>query len=125
MTVGLPFRVELQVPLLGHAVIALRGELDLFTAPRFHEVLLESIEHGARRVIVDLSDVSFIDSTALGVLIGAAKRLHAAGGTLDVVCPNENVLRFLELTALDRMLSIFASRQEALSGAWGTPHAPD
>jgi anti-sigma B factor antagonist len=115
MDAGLPFRVELMVPSLGHAVVALQGELDLFTAPRFQEVLLESIEHGARRVVVDLSAVTFVDSTALGVLIGAGKRLRAAEGSLDIVCPSGSIRRLLELTSLDCIIDIYATRKEALS----------
>jgi anti-sigma B factor antagonist len=114
---GPPFRVELIVPSLGHAVVALRGELDLFTAPRFQEVLLEGVDHGARRVIVDLSDVTFVDSTALGVLIGAGKRLRDLEGSFGIVCPPGSVRRLLELTSLDHIIDIYASRAEALNEA--------
>ena len=107
------FRVEVSSPADGHAVVALRGEVDLFTAPRFMEALLEAVDDGARRVTVDLSGVTFVDSTALGVLIGASKRLQARSGTLHVVCPNPNVLRILEITGLDRVLDIDASCEEA------------
>jgi anti-sigma B factor antagonist len=114
---GLPFRVELTVPFLGHAVVALQGELDLFTAPRFEEVLLKGIKHGARLVVVDLSEVTFVDSTGLGALIGAGKRLRGAEGSLDIVCPRGSIRRLLELTSLDSIIDIYASREEALSAA--------
>ena len=112
---GQPFGVELLVPSLGQAVVDLEGELDLFTAPRLQETLLESIEHGARRVVVDLSTVTFIDSTALGVLIGAGKRLLRAQGSLGIVCPPGGIRRLLELTSLDSIIDIYATREAALS----------
>ncbi len=117
MNAGQPFRVELMVPSLGHAVVVLQGELDLFTAPRFLMVLLESIEHGARRVVVDLTEVTFVDSTALGALIGAGKRLGGVEGSLAIVCPPGSIRRLLELTSLDSIIEIYASREEALSAA--------
>ena len=115
MEAGLPFRVKLTVPSVGHAVVDLEGELDLFTAPRLQEALLEGIEHGARCVVVDLSAVTFIDSTALGLLIGAGKRLLRAQGSLGIVCPHGGVRRLLELTGLDSVFVIYGTRKEALS----------
>ena len=115
MDAGLPFSLECMVPSLGLAVVALRGELDLFTAPRFQEALLESFEHGARRVVVDLAEVTFVDSTALGVLIGAAKRLQRAQGSLGIVCPPGSIRRLLELTSLDSVIDIYATRKDALN----------
>ena len=117
MDVNMPFRVDLTVPSVGHATVDPRGELDLFTAPRLQEALLEGIEHGARRVVVDLSAVTFIDSTALGVLIGVGKRLLRARGSLGIICPQGGVRRLLELTSLDSVFVIYATRKEALSAA--------
>ena len=108
------FRVELSSPADGHAVVALLGEVDLFTAPRFMEALLEAVDDGADRVTVDLSAVTFVDSTALGVLIAGSKRLQARSGTLDIVCPNQDVRRILEITGLDRVLDIHSSSEQAV-----------
>jgi anti-sigma B factor antagonist len=91
------------MPSLGRAVVTVRGELDVFTAPRLHETIAQGIELGARYLVVDLGEVTFIDSTALGVLIGA------------VVCQNQNVRRVLELTGLDSVFAIHATLAEALS----------
>ena len=114
---NMPFRVALTVPSVGHALVDLEGELDLFTAPRLQQVLLEGIEHGARRVVIDLSAVTFIDSTALGVLIGAGKRLLRSQGSLGIVCPHGGVRRLLELTSLDSVFAIYSTRTEALGAA--------
>jgi anti-sigma B factor antagonist len=114
---GRPFRIEVTTLALGQATVTVRGELDLFTAPRLHEALAQSIDLGARRVVVDLARVTFIDSTALGVLIGVGKRLRAGEGSLDIVCQNGNVRRVLELTGLDAVFAVHASLTGALGAA--------
>ena len=81
------------------------------------EVLVNGIEGGAKRVIVDLSGVTFIDSTALGVLVSGAKRVRPRNGNLDIVCTDENIIRIFEITGLDRIFGIFPSRGEALKAA--------
>ena len=98
----------------GHYVIAARGEIDLFTAPELKQVITEVIENGERRVAIDLSEVSFLDSTALGVLIGAVKRLRSRGGALAVVNTDSSIAKTFEITGLDQIFTIVASRAEAL-----------
>ena len=97
----------------------MRGELDLFTAPRLQEALERSIDLGARRVVVDLARVTFIDSTALGVLIGVGRQLRAGEGSLDLVCQNGNVRRVLEITGLDAVFALHTSLAGALDA--GSP----
>ena len=94
------FRTELTRPRDGLAVVTIVGEVDLYTAPKFHEVLLRGIDDGARQIVVDLSAVTFIDSTALGVLVHGAKRLGPDGGALHLVCGPGGVRRILEITGL-------------------------
>jgi len=112
-----PFCVQVTTLALGQAVVTVRGELDLFTAPRLHEALERGIELGGRHIVVDLARVSFIDSTALGVLIGTGRRLSAAGGALDVACQDGDVKRVLELTGLDAVFAVHARLPEALRAA--------
>ncbi len=95
-------------------VITLTGEVDLYTAPRFKQELLKTIEDGARRVVVDLSEATFIDSTTLGVLLSGARRLRPDGGDLVVVCSNRSIRKIFEITLLDRVFLIFDTRSEAL-----------
>jgi len=95
-------------------IVAVGGEVDIFTAPRFKECLVELLDSGVRRVVVDLSEVTFIDSTALGVLIGGVRRAHAAGGAMTLVVVNRPVERVLSITGLDRVFSMYATRAEAL-----------
>lgn len=99
------------------ALVVVRGEVDIYTAPQLHEAFDEAIDAGAHDLLVDLSEVDFIDSTGLGVLIGATKRLQPRGGALAMVCPQEKICRVFQITGLDRVLAMHASRDEALSAA--------
>ena len=96
-------------------VIELGGEVDLYTAPEFKERMVKVIEDGKKRVIVDLSSATFIDSTTLGVLVGGVKRLRPAGGSLALVCSDQNICKIFEITGLDRVFPIHATREEALA----------
>jgi anti-sigma B factor antagonist len=95
-------------------VLAVRGEIDLFTAPELKQVLAESIEAGRIRIIVDLTETTFLDSTALGVLIGAVKRLRSRHGALAIVNIDENIAKTFEITGLDQIFTIMATRDEAI-----------
>jgi len=96
-------------------VISLSGEVDLYTAPEFKQQLLEVIGQGAKEVVVDFTDTTFIDSTTLGVLVGGVKRLRANEGQLSLVCSDRNITKIFEITGLDKVFDIYASRDEALS----------
>ena len=100
-------------------VIELGGEVDLYTAPEFKERMVQVIEDGKKRVVVDLSQATFIDSTTLGVLVGGVKRLRPSGGSLALVCTDQNIQKIFEITGLDRVFPIHASRQEALDSVSG------
>jgi anti-sigma B factor antagonist len=95
-------------------VLAVRGEIDLFTAPELKQVLAESIEAGRIRIIVDLTETTFLDSTALGVLIGAVKRLRSRHGALAMVNVDENIAKTFEITGLDQIFTIVATRDDAV-----------
>jgi anti-sigma B factor antagonist len=97
-------------------VISLAGEVDLYTAPEFKQQLLEVISQGAKNVVVDFSDTTFIDSTTLGVLVGGVKRLRTNDGQLSLVCSDRNITKIFEITGLDRVFTIYENREEAVSG---------
>jgi anti-sigma B factor antagonist len=105
----------------GVFVIALTGEIDLYTAPEFKQQLLDVIGQGARHVIVDLTDTTFIDSTTLGVLVGGVKRLRPEGGQLSIVCSDRNITKIFEITGLNRVFPIYETRAEVLSGSGAVP----
>jgi len=96
------------------SVIALSGEVDLYTAPEFKERMVELIESGKKQIVVDLSKATFIDSTTLGVLVGGVKRLRPDGGRLSLVCNDRNITKIFEITGLDKVFPIYGSRDEAL-----------
>ena len=96
-------------------VVAVTGEIDLFTAPEFKQRMAAPIDAGRSRLIVDLSAVSFIDSSSLGVLIGAHRRLKLRGGSLVVVCDNETIVKTFQITGLDGVFTLTSSIDEALS----------
>ena len=105
-------------------VIELGGEVDLYTAPEFKERLVQVIEDGKKQLVVDLSKATFIDSTTLGVLVGGVKRLRPSGGSLALVCTDQNISKIFEITGLDRVFPIHGSREEALASVAageGTP----
>jgi anti-sigma B factor antagonist len=91
----------------GVATVAVAGEVDLYTAPALKQALSDTIDAGARNVLVDLSRATFIDSTTLGVLMGAVKRLRPAGGELAIACSDPNIRKIFEITLLDRIFNIF------------------
>ena len=81
--------------------------------------LLDVIDQGGRDVIVDLSSTTFIDSTTLGVLVGGVKRLRTNEGQLSLVCSDRNITKIFEITGLDRVFTIYETRDAAV-GALGT-----
>jgi anti-sigma B factor antagonist len=95
-------------------VISLSGEVDLYTAPEFKQQLLEAIGQGAKEVVVDFTDTTFIDSTTLGVLVGGVKRLRPNGGRLSLVCSDRNITKIFEITGLNKVFPIYPSRDEAV-----------
>jgi anti-sigma B factor antagonist len=111
------FSVEIEHRSDRRALVVVCGELDLYTAPQLHEAIDAAIDESARHLLVDLCEVTFIDSTALGVLVGATKRLHPRDGALAIVCPREKIRRVFQITGLDQVLAMHASRDEALSAA--------
>ena len=96
-------------------VISLAGEVDLYTAPEFKQQLLEVIAQGAKQVVVDFTDTTFIDSTTLGVLVGGVKRLRSNDGQLALVCSDRNITKIFEITGLDRVFTIFPTREDAVA----------
>ena len=91
----------------GVAKVRVAGEADLYTAPELKAALSNAIDGGARGVLVDLSETTFIDSTTLGVLMGGVRRLRPAGGEIAIVCRDPNISKIFEITLLDRIFSIF------------------
>jgi anti-sigma B factor antagonist len=98
----------------GAQVLELSGELDASSAPALRERLAEVATRGGGSLVVELSDLSFIDSTGLSVLLNAKRRLTRRGRAFAIVCPPGHVRRILEVTKLLETLSCHDSRDDAL-----------
>jgi anti-sigma B factor antagonist len=101
----------------GIAVVRLRGEADLHTAPILREALNEAIEQTPRMLIVDMTGVTFIDSMMLGVLLSATRRARPEGTDLRIVIDDPHVRRIFELTLLDQVMQLYESLEEARTAA--------
>lgn len=101
----------------GWAVVTLRGEQDLFEAGRSRAALRDGITAGRGRLVVDLSDVSFGDSSLFGALVGAAKMARGYGCKVRVVTSDEWMRRKLGITGLHKVFRVFSTLSDALEGS--------
>jgi anti-sigma B factor antagonist len=99
----------------GYSILAVHGEVDVYTAPRFRERLIELVSAGKHRVVVDLDGVDFLDSTGLGVLVGGLKRLRSNDGDLALVCTQGRILKVFEVTGLTKVFEIYESVDAAVA----------
>lgn len=103
--------------LIGETVVVQpTGRLNMVAAPRLREQLRELVDGGARRLVVDLAETEFIDSSGLGALISGLKAARQAGGDLRIAAPTEQVRRVLKLTKLDKVLTAYGSAEDAFDG---------
>jgi anti-sigma B factor antagonist len=99
-----------------HVVVAVRGELDAFTAPRLTSVLNELWDDGVERAVLDLRRLQFVDSMGLGVFVSAKRRLSQQGNSMCIVIdPAQTaVLRIFTITGLDKVMPVHPTVQEAV-----------
>jgi len=93
-------------------LITVSGEVDLATSPELDVAIIAAIDSGTSSVVIDLTDVSFMDSSGLGVIVRALKRCREAENDLDLVITNERVLKVFGITGLDQVIPIHASIQD-------------
>src|ERR1700722_8734236 len=99
-----------------YAVLAVKGEVDVYTAPRLRERLADLVSQGKHRIVVDLDGVGFFDSTGLGVLVGGLKRVRSHEGDLTLVCTQARILKVFEITGLTKVFDIYDSVESATAG---------
>ena len=99
----------------GAAVVRLSGRLDLLSAAEVKQQLAQAVADGHRRLVVDLGEVDFVDSSGLGSLIGGLKAARVGGGDLRIARPNDQARTILELTTLSRVLRPYPTVEEALA----------
>lgn len=109
------------------AVLRITGEIDVYTAPELRERVVHLIDNGTRHLIIDLSQVTFLDSTGLGALVGSLKRLRTHGGSLKLVTSTERVMEIFRITGLNRAFALYPSVDDAMNAGehWqqaGSPH---
>ena len=97
-----------------YPVLAVVGEIDVFTAPLFKQAVVNLVAAGHRHLFLDLSGVTFMDSSGFGALLGATKRLRPEGGSLNLIGCNRTIQRMLHLTRLDTILGLYESSEEAM-----------
>jgi anti-sigma B factor antagonist len=103
----------------GATIVRLAGQIDLHNAEPVRAALLEAADAGAERLVVDLEEVTFLDSTVLGILVEARARLAAGRLLLLLAAPGVEAQRALEVSGLDRHLAVYATVAEALAAASG------
>lgn len=96
-------------------ILAVSGEVDVYSAPALKDKITELIESGQRTLIVDLSSVAFLDSTGLGALVEARAATTEAGGAMPLVCGQERILKLFTITGLDGVFSIHPDVDDALA----------
>jgi anti-sigma B factor antagonist len=94
-------------------LIELTGEVDVYTAPHLKQQMIALLEEGHVQMVVDLTKVEYLDSTALGVLIGGLKRVRERDGNLQLICPSPRIWRVFEITGLDKIFDLYGSEGEA------------
>jgi anti-sigma B factor antagonist len=99
----------------GVAIVAPRGDLDMATVQDVRRALAGLLDRGQSRLLVDLDDVGYIDSSGIGALIGAMKQARAAGGDVRLCALQDDVRAIFEITRLEQAMSIHPTRQEALA----------
>jgi anti-sigma B factor antagonist len=96
-------------------VVVVGGEIDVYTAPKLREQLIDLVSSGQYHLVVDMEGVEFLDSTGLGVLVGGLKRVRAHEGSLRLVCTQERILKIFRITGLTKVFPIHTSVEEAVA----------
>jgi anti-sigma B factor antagonist len=96
-------------------IVDVEGEIDVYTAPRLRELLIDLVNNGHYQLVVNMEKVEFLDSTGLGVLVGGLKRVRAHDGSLDLVCTQERILKIFRITGLTKVFGIHDTVDEAIA----------
>lgn len=99
----------------GIPVIDVSGEIDLYTAPAFRDILRQAVDDGHRRILVNMSRVRYVDSSGFGTLLGATKRLRPTGGSINLVGCNPSIQKMLRVTRLSTVFGVFDAEDEAIA----------
>ena len=103
----------------GIEVVDVEGEIDIYTAPRLRELLIDLVSKNDYQLVVNLEKVGFLDSTGLGVLVGSVKRVRPHDGSLDLVCTQERILKIFKITGLAKVFGIYQTVDQAIAANKG------
>ena len=103
----------------GVEVVDVEGQIDIYTAPRLRELLIDLVSQNHYQLVVNLDKVGFLDSTGLGVLVGGLKRVRAHDGSLDLVCTREQILKVFGITGLTKVFGIYETVDQAIAASKG------
>lgn len=98
----------------GAVLLKLNGEVDVYTAPKLKSRLVDLVDQGKFKIIVDLEEVDFMDSSGLGVLVGGLKRVRSHDGSIALICTQENILKIFRITGLVKVFPIFENQDQAI-----------
>lgn len=98
----------------GRTVVAVGGEIDVYTAPKLRDKISELVSDGHHALLIDMESVDFLDSTGLGVLVGGLKKVRAQDGSMELICSQDRLLKIFRITGLAKVFTIHESESAAL-----------
>jgi anti-sigma B factor antagonist len=98
-------------------ILSVAGEIDVYTAPQLRDRLVQLVADGSQHIVVDMERVEFLDSTGIGVLVGALKRARAEDGSLRLVVTSERILKIFRIVGLEKIFPIHPSIAEAVQAS--------
>ena len=103
----------------GIEVVDVGGEIDIYTAPRLRDLLIDLASKNSYQLVINMDKVGFLDSTGLGVLVGSLNRVRAHDGSLDLVCTQERILKIFRITGLTKVFGIHQTVDQAIAAKKG------
>ena len=98
----------------GIEIVDVEGEIDVYTAPRLRELLIDLVNKNNYQLVVNMEKVEFLDSTGLGVLVGGLKKVRAYDGSMELICSQDRLLKIFRITGLAKVFTIHDSEAGAL-----------
>ena len=99
----------------GIKLVTVHGDIDVYSSPKVKDALYEIIDKEAYRIVINLEDIRYIDSTGLGVLIGALKKVKGSEGNITIVCSNPQIKKVFTITGLVKIFGIYPNNDEAVN----------
>lgn len=106
-------------------VLDVIGEIDIYTTPQFKEAVSAAIDEGKPGIVINMTKVTYMDSSGFGTLLSATKRLRPIDGALYLAGCNDAITRMLQITRLNTIFGIYATEEDAIAAAKSTPQQDD